>query len=552
MPFWAEAFRLGVERPNVKDLGDSEGMLILCHNENQLCCIESGNIVLEAKVHQQLRAFLRQQAAITWPHHLTMARLVARALRLGRSALMQVGSSAVYDGNYRLSYLMSLLMWPEPAILVLPESLQQTVQLIDIPRLQQWLPSRKPVHCGDTWPHPDFQGVLLTSPKAWLSDQLDNRGIFPKGVPVVIDGSDNLEDWIRQALTVTVTASAWEALMQAYPHHRETIRDVQIQLTRQVFQHPPNPYHCHLVDPDEQAQLQELLSGLIASTESFAPLPSPWRQLQVAWRTPDLQLLWTVVNREQGQWRLHSAPAHVGAIAARHLWAQRPLVIIGGVLDTTAEAPLYRQRLGLADLTCLKFGPDRQAESIQLYLPDRLPPPNSAQFQALVNHELVHLLITPAAQQGPVVVLVGDLPLKGQIGATLAAQFGSRVQVESTTLSEQGILVSGWQFWQAHQRALPRPRLLIIVTLPIPSLEDPTVAGRVAAYKRNRQDWFRLYLLPTALNALQQAIAPVRRNQGTVVLLDSRVNSRSYGREILDALSPFARLHHLESDWIEV
>jgi ATP-dependent DNA helicase DinG len=463
---------------------------------------------------------------------------------------MQVGSSAVYDGSYRLSYLMSLLMWPEPAVLVLPESLQQAAHLVDVPRLQQWLPTRKPVHCGDAWPSPDFQGLLLTSPQAWLSDQLHGRGLFPKGLTVVIDGSDDLEDWIRQALTLTVTASAWEVLRQAYPHHREAIRDVQIQLTRQVFQHPPNPYGCHLVDPDGQAQIQALLTVLVTDADPLAPLPHPWRQLKLNWDAPEAQLLWTVVDRDQGQWRLHSTPTHINEIAARQLWAQQPVVIIGGVLDTTAEAPLYRQRLGLSDLTCLKFGPDRQAESIQLYLPDRLPPPNNAHFQALFSHELVHLLITPTAQQGLVVVLVGDLPLKGQIGATLAAQFGSRVQVESTAVSDHSILVSGWQFWRTHQRQLPRPRLLIIATLPIPSLEDPKVAGRVADYKRNRQDWFRLYLLPTALNELQQAIAPVRHSQGTVALLDSRVNSRSYGREILDALSPFARLHQLEPGWL--
>jgi len=33
--------------------------------------------------------------------------------------------------------------------------------------------------------------------------------------------------------------------------------------------------------------------------------------------------------------------------------------------------------------------------------------------------------------------------------------------------------------------------------LPLPSLENPLVAGRVAYYKRSRQDWFR-HVLPAA------------------------------------------------------
>jgi ATP-dependent DNA helicase DinG len=48
------------------------------------------------------------------------------------------------------------------------------------------------------------------------------------------------------------------------------------------------------------------------------------------------------------------------------------------------------------------------------------------------------------------------------------------------------------------------------------------------------------------MNELQRAIAPVRENQGIVALLDSRVVNRSYGVQILSALSPLARLNYLD------
>jgi ATP-dependent DNA helicase DinG len=94
------------------------------------------------------------------------------------------------------------------------------------------------------------------------------------------------------------------------------------------------------------------------------------------------------------------------------------------------------------------------------------------------------------------------------------------------------------------------PHLLAIATLPLPSLEDPLVAGRVAYHKRNRQDWFRLYLLPTALNELQRAVAPVRSAQGIVALFDNRVLHRSYGQQVLAALSPLARIDYLDQTWL--
>jgi len=37
-------------------------------------------VLLEAAVHSSLRAFLREQGRFYWSHHLTMGRLVARAI----------------------------------------------------------------------------------------------------------------------------------------------------------------------------------------------------------------------------------------------------------------------------------------------------------------------------------------------------------------------------------------------------------------------------------------------------------------------------------------
>jgi ATP-dependent DNA helicase DinG len=223
------------------------------------------------------------------------------------------------------------------------------------------------------------------------------------------------------------------------------------------------------------------------------------------------------------------------------------VVLIGSALDQEAEAPIYRQSVGLSDLTCLKFSADRHTELIQLYLPDKFPLPNTPQFQPALLSKVHSLLCFRATAPGLTVILVGDMPLKSQVGAILAAEFGSRVQVEKTCLDDNGILVTGWEFWRQHQCVLPAPQLLAIATLPLPSLENPLVAARVASFKRSRQDWFRLYLLPAALSELARAIAPLRERQGVVALLDSRVLHRSYGSQVLAALSPLARINYLDA-----
>ncbi|MFM7428230.1 MAG: ATP-dependent DNA helicase [Elainella sp.] len=496
--------------------------------------------MIEVEVHQQLRAFLREQGEPYWPHHLTMARLVARALRLGRSALIQAGAPSGYHGRYRLSYLMPLLLWQDSAILVAPEAVLQRLLMVEVPRLRQWISTDKPIQTGDCWPSPEFRGLLLTTPQVWLTDRLHQQGRFPAKVLTVIDGVDDLEDWTRDLLTLSLRSPDWDQLLQNQPEQADLIRDTRVQLTRSVFQHPVNPYDRYLLELPEQAALEQLY----ASLPQELTLPA-WQQFREQLLRPD-QILWAEVVRQQGQVSLHCAPAEVTA-SLRQVWQQQPVVLIGGALDLEADATVFRQRLGLEDLTCVKFSPDRQHELIQLYLPDGLPMPNTPQFQPVLIQEIRALLMaTNTAQQGLTVLLIGDVPLKAQIGSMLAGELGSRVQVEKTCLDENGILVTGWKFWRHHQAVLPAPQLLVIATLPLPSLEDPLVAGRVAVYKRWRQDWFRLYLLPTALSELQRAIAPVRESQGVVALLDNRVNHRTYGQQALAAMSPLARINYVD------
>ena len=502
--------------------------------------------VIEVEVHSSLRAFLREQGQPSWPHHLTMARLVARALRRSGSALIQTGST---HSSYCLSYLAPALIWAGPAILVVPVSLQPWLLRVEIPRLQQWIGTTKAIQTGDTFPDERYQGLLITSPQSWLADRLEGRQCFPPDIPTLIAGADDLEGWARQELQSCIQPGDWDELMLGRPQQADLIRDVRVRLTKAVFQHPPNPYECYLIEASEQDTLRRLFEVLqpSESEDQYRYLPTAWNSFWHRWQRTG-QLMWATVARSQAHFSLYRAPVEV-ATALRQVWSQQPVVLIGEALDLETSASVYRQQLGLGDLTCLKFSPDRHSELIQLYLPDGLPMPNMPRFQEALIQQVRTLLAFSANLEGPVVILVGDVPLKAQLGAVLAAEFGSRVQVEKTTLDDKGILVAGWEFWRHHQSRLSKPQLLIIATLPIPSLENPLVAGQVAYYKQQRLDWFRLYLLPVALRELQRAIAPVRESQGVVALLDNRVNHRSYGRQVLSALSPFARINYLDAGW---
>jgi ATP-dependent DNA helicase DinG len=499
--------------------------------------------VIEVEVHQQLRAYLREQGKPHWSHHLTMARLVARALRLGRSALIRTDALAAYQGRYRLSYLVPVLMWEGAVVLVATEVVQQRLLMVEIPQLRQCLQNTKPICTGDRFPDANFQGLLLTTPEAWLNDQLSLLGRFPDGIPTLIDEVDDLERWTRTRLTAEIQTSDWDHLLLACPGQAELIRDTRVQLTKALFQRPANPYEDYPLEVFEQRVIEALFTALDPILATNA-LPA-WQQFRLAFQASD-RLRWAELARRQGQFSLYCAPIEVASVLTP-VWSRQPVVLVGGAFDLDTDATVFRQRVGLGELTCLRFASDRQDELIHLYLPERLPMPNTPEFRNALIQEMHTLLRVGSGTPGLSVLIVGDVPLRAQVGSVLAAEFGSRVQVERTCLEENGVLVTGWEFWRQHQRVLPTPQLLAIATLPIPSLEHPLVSQRVAYYKQQRQDWFRLYLLPEALSELQQAIVPVRERQGVVALLDSRVIHRSYGQQVLAALSPFARSAYLDA-----
>ena len=494
---------------------------------------------IEADVHISLRDFLRQHGNRNFPHHLTMARLIARALRLDRPALIQTGSSV---SKYCLSYLTPILLGDRSAIVVAPLATQKYLLETEIPKLKQWLGVDKKIRIGDRWDSQDR--VLLTSPQSWLGDRLEQLNKFPANIPTIIDRADDLEEWTRQLLTISITPGDWDTMVQTLPQHRESIRNARVKLTKSIFARPQNPYGNHILLDSELEIINNLCQILDREQLLYGKFEQFWQQIgdrsNISWITSD---------RKLGSFTINLAPARVNN-KLKPIWQQQPAVIIGSFLDTEADAATYRQRVGLSsEMLSLKFAPNRQNNHIQLYLPHRFPMPNSPEFRSAFIEQSLLLVSLSSSIEGAIVVIADDVPLQGQVGSALAGEFGSRVKVEDTNVTDNSILICGWSFWKQHQESLPIPRLLIIATLPIPSLENPLVANLVSYYKNQRQDWFRLYLLPSALKTLEQTIVPLRESQSIVALLDNRVNFRSYGQTILSALEPCARIDYIDPTW---
>ncbi len=509
---------------------------------------------IEVTTHTILRDLLRHHSEIVdWQHYLTMARLVARALRMSKSTLIQTGiATHRLAGKYRLSYLIPALLWDRAVTIAIPTACQSHLIDTELPRLQQWLGTDKPVS-DDKLPPPEFNGLWVIDPQSWLNLHLHHPNLIEHYYPTIIDRADELENWAQELLTVRLDPEDWTSLQMSQPRSKwQAIIDVKIRLVELLWQRPSNPYNCYVLDPLDRSLIESLchlsIGDLHPNWQKF------YRQLSASnidgASLSDNRLVWATIDRTHGTFTLAITPTNLVTEIAP-IWERQPTVLITSAVDITAEAIGYRQELGLGEVTSVKFSLDRQTDLFQLYIPRWMPMPNTSKFQSVLIDEIQQLLHLIDGSPKFTIIPIQDTPLKAQVAAILAAEWGTRVQVDRFDLTEENILVCSWEFWQEHQDDLPIPKLLMIPTLPIPSLEDPLVAARVSCYKQQKQDWFRLYLLPTGLRILHRAIDPIRASQGIVAIFDPRIDRRSYGKQVLAALSPCARINYPDLSWLD-
>ena len=87
---------------------------------------------------------------------------------------------------------------------------------------------------------------------------------------------------------------------------------------------------------------------------------------------------------------------------------------------------------------------------------------------------------------------------------------------------------------------------LVIDKLPFPHPDDPVVS---AICERDRQAFYN-YLVPKAIITLRQGVGRLIRSQkdiGVVVILDTRIAEKQYGRRFMASLPPMLSTRHMEN-----
>ena len=245
------------------------------------------------------------------------------------------------------------------------------------------------------------------------------------------------------------------------------------------------------------------------------------------------------------------APLAVGSLLHESLWSRCTSILTSATIpkNLTERIGLDRERAEMIDVG----SPFNYEEQALLYCPSTIADPRSSTRDEEVTREIARLI---RLSGGRTMALFTTVRAMRHHAAAIAAmtRFPVLVQdempraalIEQFTAQEETCLFATAGFFQGVDVPGPTLSLVIIDKIPFPRPDDPLLEARRLAIG-NRA--FSEIDLPRAATMLAQAAGRLIRttnDRGVVAVLDPRLATKPYGRELVAALPGFRRTKNFE------
>jgi ATP-dependent DNA helicase DinG len=258
-------------------------------------------------------------------------------------------------------------------------------------------------------------------------------------------------------------------------------------------------------------------------------------------------------GRRETLHNLHAAPVDLAGCLRRLLFRENACSVLTSATLSTGDDELryFRERVGADEIPARHIGsPFDYERQMTLHLVRKMPDPRDKDYEDALEKWVWHFL---EESRGRAFVLFTSHALMQRMGERLRAacerrgwpllvQGGGMSRTHLVmTFRESGnaVLFGTDSFWSGVDVPGEALSNVIITRLPFAMPDHPLIEAKLEAIEAEGGDAFRQYSLPEAVLKLRQGVGRLIRaksDRGIVVILDSRIVSKSYGRTFLAAL----------------
>jgi ATP-dependent DNA helicase DinG len=294
-----------------------------------------------------------------------------------------------------------------------------------------------------------------------------------------------------------------------------------------------------------QGELTEVASRLRAARTGLSDFLS---------QSEPEHVYWVERSGRASSWHsIHAAPVAVAPLLGRLLFREGGTAVMTSATLSVGSEELdyFRGRVGAMEVPALQLGsPFDYSRQMKLHLVKKMPEPKDPGYEEALVRWIGHF--TEESRARAFVLFTSHRTMQSVAGRMegFFAEKGWNLIVQGGGLSRsrmleafraegESVLFGTDSFWTGVD--LPGEDLssVIITRLPFVTPDHPLTEAKLEEIELSGGDPFQSYSLPEAILKLRQGVGRLIRSakdRGSIVILDSRILKRPYGKAFLKAL----------------